>query len=275
MKQVETDSGTEPCIFSVGHMNMLRQAKHALGDPRKTRLIVGVCGDAVTHKEKGLTVMAENIRVESVKHCRWVDEVIPDAPWVITPEFLEKHRIDFVAHDAIPYVSGDHEDVYSGVKRLGKFLTTARTEGISTSDIIVTIVRDYDRYVERNLARGYDKKDLNVGRTWEIRAVAHEKGRKLDEAVAEMKRRGQELSDTAKRFVRDFDRGAFKGRTGDPDADRSKAEARERLSQDLYDVTVHLWGLTAAVVRTGVLVASYLNVFSYIDKCRSHRKKPK
>jgi glycerol-3-phosphate cytidylyltransferase-like family protein len=34
--------------------------------------------------------------------CRWVDEVIPDAPWVITQEYLDKHNIDYVAHDALP-----------------------------------------------------------------------------------------------------------------------------------------------------------------------------
>jgi hypothetical protein len=34
--------------------------------------------------------------------CRWVDEVIPDAPWVINREFIDKHQIDYVAHDALP-----------------------------------------------------------------------------------------------------------------------------------------------------------------------------
>ncbi len=34
---------------------------------------------------------------------RWVDEVVPNAPWVITEEFLDEHNIDFVAHDALPY----------------------------------------------------------------------------------------------------------------------------------------------------------------------------
>ena len=33
---------------------------------------------------------------------RWVDEVIPDAPWVINQEFLDKHEIDYVAHDSLP-----------------------------------------------------------------------------------------------------------------------------------------------------------------------------
>jgi glycerol-3-phosphate cytidylyltransferase-like family protein len=36
-------------------------------------------------------------------HGRWVDEVIEDAPWVINAEFLIKHCIDYVAHDALPY----------------------------------------------------------------------------------------------------------------------------------------------------------------------------
>jgi choline-phosphate cytidylyltransferase len=55
---------------------------------------------------------------------------------VVTPEFLELHQIDYVAHDDLPYGSGDVADIYAPVKKLGKFLPTKRTEGVSSSDII-------------------------------------------------------------------------------------------------------------------------------------------
>ncbi|KAF0906163.1 hypothetical protein E2562_009153 [Oryza meyeriana var. granulata] len=148
-------------LFHFGHAKSLEQAKKLFPN---TYLLVGCCNDELTHKYKGRTVMTEDERYESLRHCKWVDEVIPDAPWVVTEEFLDKHNIDFVAHDSLPYAdaSGAGKDVYEFVKKLGKFKETQRTDGISTSDIIMRIVKDYNEYVMRNLARGYTRKDLGV-----------------------------------------------------------------------------------------------------------------
>ena len=46
-----------------------------------------------TKLNKGKTVMSEQERYDSVKHCRYVDEVLEGAPWTITSEFLDKHQV--------------------------------------------------------------------------------------------------------------------------------------------------------------------------------------
>lgn len=119
------------------HMRQLEQAKNAFPD---TQLIVGVTGDDETHLRKGLTVLSGAERAETIRHCKWVDEVIPNCPWVVDTEFLTKHGIDYVAHDDLPYEAAEGDDIYAPIKRQGKFLVTQRTEGVSTTGIITRYV---------------------------------------------------------------------------------------------------------------------------------------
>nr|XP_054771428.1 choline-phosphate cytidylyltransferase A-like isoform X1 [Lytechinus pictus] len=177
-------------LFHAGHARVLMQAKNAFPN---TYLLVGVCNDELTHRNKGNTVMNEWERYEAVRHNRYVDEIIRDAPWTLTADFLEKHKIDFVAHDDVPYGASGTEDVYKDIKAAGKFVATKRTEGVSTSDIIARLVRDYDIYVRRNLSRGYSARDLNVGLFNETKFKVQDSVDKVRQRVRRVERRSKEF----------------------------------------------------------------------------------
>jgi len=146
-------------MYHIGHARVLEQAKKLFPN---VYLIVGVSGDEETVAKKGKIVMSQKERCDILMHCKWVDEIICPCPWVITLDFLKEHNIDYVAHDDAPYGSAGSDDIYKEIKKAGKFMPTQRTEGISTSDIILRIIQDYDLYVQRSMARGYNAKEIGV-----------------------------------------------------------------------------------------------------------------
>lgn len=99
-------------------MLQLRQCKLAFPS---VHLMVGVCSDELVRRYKASPVLTSAERYESVRHCKWVDEVVEDAPWCVDAEFFARHRIDYVAHDEEPYAMvGSDDDVYSYAKSIGE-----------------------------------------------------------------------------------------------------------------------------------------------------------
>lgn len=201
-------------LFHQGHARQLMQAKNIFPN---VYLIVGVCSDNLTHSKKGRTVMTEEERYEAVRHCRYVDEVVRDAPWQLDDDFLNKHKIDFVAHDEIPYMTDTGDDVYASLKERGMFAATERTEGVSTSDVVARIVKDYDIYVRRNLARGYSAKELNVSF--------------LKEKKFRLQNKMEELKDKSKRVMENFGEKRF-----------DMLQKWEEKSRDFIDAFLLLFG---------------------------------
>ncbi|XP_049632607.1 ethanolamine-phosphate cytidylyltransferase isoform X2 [Suncus etruscus] len=114
-----------------GHSNQLRQAR-ALGD----YLIVGVHTDAEISKHKGPPVFTQEERYRMVQAIKWVDEVVPAAPYVTTLETLDKYNCDFCVHGNDITLTADGRDTYEEVKQAGRYRECKRTQGVSTTDLV-------------------------------------------------------------------------------------------------------------------------------------------
>ena len=90
------------------------------------RLIVGPFTEQQCRLH-GLQVDIPHVeRCELVRHCRWVDDVILDAPVVLDENFLARNRIDYVAVEegssVDPAISKERLAGYDLVKSLGMLL---------------------------------------------------------------------------------------------------------------------------------------------------------
>ena len=117
-------------LFHYGHVELLRQAR-ALGD----YLLVGIHSDeaVLAHKRKTILTMEE--RVACVAGCRYVDEVLPNAPWVTDRDWIAKHNINLVVHGS-DYSQEDLNKTHAAAIEMGILRTVDYTPGISTTDII-------------------------------------------------------------------------------------------------------------------------------------------
>lgn len=119
-------------LFHIGHINLFKQARE-FGD----YLIVGVHSDYSVESYKRKPIFTEEDRYELIKNCSLVDEVIENAPLVLTKEYIDKNKIDVVVHgnDKSSHFGGQHKVPLD----MGIMKYVSYTEGISTSEIIERI----------------------------------------------------------------------------------------------------------------------------------------
>ena len=117
-------------LFHYGHVEFLKKAS-AFGD----YLLVGICSDESVRANKRVPILNTEERAATVAGCRYVDEVVPDAPWIIDAAWIEKHRIDLVVHGD-DYSQEQIEHIYSVPISMGIFRTVPYTPTISTTEII-------------------------------------------------------------------------------------------------------------------------------------------
>ena len=121
-------------LFHAGHVSLLREAR-SLGD----WLVVGVLSDDTAASYKRRPIMTLPERVAVIEACRYVDEVVADAPLRVTAQFLAEHDIATVVHgdDLSPEGAAF---VYGPAAAEGKLTYVPRTGGISTTQVIQRVL---------------------------------------------------------------------------------------------------------------------------------------
>ena len=122
-------------LFHYGHVRLLKSASE-IANRRNTRLVVGVHSDETIESYKRSPVMSMNERIEVVSACKYVDNVIPNAPLHVTEEFLEENEVELVVHAHAAEDDDRYRKMYSVPDSLGKFLRLEYTDTISTTEII-------------------------------------------------------------------------------------------------------------------------------------------
>ena len=132
-------------LFHYGHMEFLKRAR-ALGD----YLLVGVHADEVlTSYMKGTPILTMEERVDSVAGCRYVSQVLSDAPLKIDRAWIDKYDIHLVVHGD-DFSEEQLTDHYAVPIEMGIFRTVPYTPGISTSE---GHPQDFGSFLKMSIAR--------------------------------------------------------------------------------------------------------------------------
>jgi len=103
-------------------------------------LIVGVINDHDATSYKREPIICEQDRCTIIRSLKIVDEVIENAPLIITEEFMQVHSIDYVLHSFSDQSDADKQsDFYKVPRQRDVFIQVPYSTGTSTSDIIKKI----------------------------------------------------------------------------------------------------------------------------------------
>ena len=125
-------------LFLLRHALQLRQAKLAFPS---VYLVVGVFSDDLcnTYQKNSPPQVPHAERCEVVRHCRWVDEIISDAPWTVDDQFIHDRKFDFMALDegmsVDPACDKFRLKGYDGLKKIGACGAKTAFDAPNISDI--------------------------------------------------------------------------------------------------------------------------------------------
>ncbi|XP_064406570.1 ethanolamine-phosphate cytidylyltransferase-like isoform X2 [Halichondria panicea] len=135
-------------LFHVGHVDLLEKCKE-LG----TFIIVGLHNDWEVNRYKGKNFPIKNLqeRVLSLLACRYVSDVIIDAPYSISAKLLDQFKVDYVVHGSTSiFPALDGSDPYQVAKDRGIYRKVESGSSITTDIIVQRVIQNRQSYNRRN-----------------------------------------------------------------------------------------------------------------------------
>ena len=136
-------------LFHYGHVRHLKNVKNiCLNENEEGIVVVGMLSDETIEKYKRKPIMNYDERREVLEACKFVDEIIDNAPLKKDLQFLEHHRIDFVCYgfpDPLPkdlkrhYEKMNLLEQYDELKNKNMLIMTPYQHSVSTTEIIKRI----------------------------------------------------------------------------------------------------------------------------------------
>ena len=131
-------------MFHYGHVRFLQKVRaevEAMG--RTPVVVVGITDDKLLADYKRVPILMQAERCETVRSCRYVDEVIASVPLVTTAEFMDAHAIEMVCHGD-DYTDEQVKKWYGAAVERGKYFSVGYSGGVSTTDLMR---RCHERFV--------------------------------------------------------------------------------------------------------------------------------
>ena len=129
-------------LFHRGHVLHLKDVKQL--DNKDNYLIVGIISDKDAENYKRNPVYDENNRKILVESCKYVNEVMLNAPLIITEDFIKDNRIDLICHGFLDNNDIEKQkDFFEIPIKLNKFRAVKYHNDISTTEIINKIKYNY------------------------------------------------------------------------------------------------------------------------------------
>lgn len=115
-------------LFHVGHVRLFERIRRHCD-----RLIVAVSTDEFNALKGKRSVVPFADRVDMVRACRYVDEVIPETAWAQKEEDILRHGVGLFA------MGGDWAGHFDHLQALCRVLYLPRTDGVSSSALKASI----------------------------------------------------------------------------------------------------------------------------------------